>query len=116
MYRPSHALYFAAYEASKQKLGGNQPGHHVLATGVSGVVATLVNDTIMTPLDVVKQRLQVHHTATHMLRHAGSACEHATCTLQKGMAIVTTQQAGLCAGLKDPIHRHLGLHNAHAAL
>ena len=59
LYRPSHALYFAAYEASKQKLGGNQPGHHVLATSVSGVVATFVNDTIMTPLDVVKQRLQV---------------------------------------------------------
>ena len=59
LHRPSHALYFAAYEASKQKLGGNQPGHHVLATSVSGVVATFVNDTIMTPLDVVKQRLQV---------------------------------------------------------
>ena len=57
--RPSHALYFAAYEASKEAFGGNQPGHQVVATGAAGVIATLVNDTIMTPVDVVKQRLQV---------------------------------------------------------
>lgn len=57
--RPSHALYFAAYEASKEAFGGNEPGYQVVATGAAGIIATLVNDTIMTPVDVVKQRLQV---------------------------------------------------------
>ena len=30
-----------------------------MATGAAGVVATLVNDGVMVPFDVVKQRLQV---------------------------------------------------------
>lgn len=59
MCRPAHALYFAVYEVSKEKLGGNRPGHHLLATAVAGAVATVANDGIMTPIDVVKQRLQV---------------------------------------------------------
>ena len=57
--RPAHALYFATYELAKQSLGGNDPGHHPLATAVAGSIATIVNDGVMTPSDVVKQRLQV---------------------------------------------------------
>lgn len=56
---PAHALYFATYELAKQGLGGNAAGHHPMATAVAGSVATIVNDGIMTPSDVVKQRLQV---------------------------------------------------------
>ncbi|KAK9833663.1 hypothetical protein WJX74_002192 [Apatococcus lobatus] len=56
---PAHALYFSAYEAAKRALNGDRPGHHPLATGAAGVVATLVNDGVMVPFDVVKQRLQV---------------------------------------------------------
>lgn len=57
--RPAHALYFATYELAKQRLGGNDPGHHPVATAVAGSIATIVNDGVMTPSDVVKQRLQV---------------------------------------------------------
>ncbi len=57
--RPAHALYFATYELAKQGLGGNEAGHHPVATAVAGSIATIVNDGIMTPSDVVKQRLQV---------------------------------------------------------
>ena len=56
---PSHALYFASYEAAKQLYGGNQEGHHPLATAAAGATATIVNDGCMTPWDVVKQRMQV---------------------------------------------------------
>ncbi|KAL3158335.1 hypothetical protein ABBQ38_010576 [Trebouxia sp. C0009 RCD-2024] len=56
---PAHALYFATYELAKQRLGGNDPGHHPVATAVAGSIATIVNDGVMTPSDVVKQRLQV---------------------------------------------------------
>lgn len=56
---PSHALYFASYEAAKQLYGGNQEGHHPLATAAAGATATFVNDGCMTPWDVVKQRMQV---------------------------------------------------------
>lgn len=57
--RPSHALYFASYEAAKQLFGGNQEGHHPLATAAAGATATIVNDGCMNPWDVVKQRMQV---------------------------------------------------------
>lgn len=57
--RPAHALYFATYELAKESLGGNDPGHHPVATAVAGSIATIVNDAVMTPSDVVKQRLQV---------------------------------------------------------
>ena len=59
---PSHALYFASYEAAKQLYGGNEPGHQPIATAAAGVTATIVNDACMTPWDVVKQRMQVSHS------------------------------------------------------
>lgn len=36
--RPSHALYFASYEAAKQLYGGNKEGHHPLAHAAAGVL------------------------------------------------------------------------------
>ena len=57
--RPAHALYFATYEISKETFGGNLPGHHPLASAAAGTIATVANDGVMTPADVVKQRLQV---------------------------------------------------------
>ena len=59
---PAHALYFASYEAAKGLLGGNAAGHHPLAAAAAGAAATLVNDAAMTPVDAVKQRLQVAHS------------------------------------------------------
>lgn len=56
---PAHALYFATYELAKEALGGNASGHHPISTAVAGSIATIVNDGVMTPSDVVKQRLQV---------------------------------------------------------
>jgi hypothetical protein len=56
---PSHALYFTVYEEAKERLGCNRPGHHPAAAAGSGAMATIVHDAVMTPLDVVKQRLQL---------------------------------------------------------
>jgi solute carrier family 25 iron transporter 28/37 len=47
------------YEAVKEKLGGYKAGHNPLISGFAGATATAFNDAIMTPADVVKQRLQV---------------------------------------------------------
>jgi len=57
--RPAHALYFSTYEAMKITLGVERSMHAPLATAASGAVATVVNDAIMTPGDVIKQRLQI---------------------------------------------------------
>jgi len=59
--RPAHALYFAAYEAAKEALGGGGEGHHPFAVAAAGVFATITSDACMTPFDVVKQRLQARH-------------------------------------------------------
>ena len=56
---PSHAVNYATYEWAKHQLGGDQPGHHVLANAMAGSLATMAHDAVITPLDVVKQRLQV---------------------------------------------------------
>jgi hypothetical protein len=35
-----------------------RPGHHLLASSMSGVVATLAHDACLAPVDTLKQRLQ----------------------------------------------------------
>lgn len=37
----------------------NDPEHNVLGAAATGGIATVFHDGIMTPLDVIKQRLQV---------------------------------------------------------
>jgi len=61
---PSHAFYFATYEIVKQALGCNTPGYHVAGNAMAGGCAIMVHDSIVTPLDVIKQRLQVYNS-TH---------------------------------------------------
>eukprot|EP01018_Ginkgo_biloba_P000097 Gb_18477 [translate_table: standard] len=56
---PAHAVYFSIYEVCKEKLGGNRHGHHPFAHGASGIFATVASDAVITPMDVVKQRLQL---------------------------------------------------------
>lgn len=56
---PAHAVYFSVYEFCKEKFGGNKPGHHPLVHAGSGVTATIASDAVFTPMDVVKQRLQL---------------------------------------------------------
>eukprot|EP00252_Welwitschia_mirabilis_P026247 TRINITY_DN8522_c0_g1_i1.p1 TRINITY_DN8522_c0_g1~~TRINITY_DN8522_c0_g1_i1.p1 ORF type:complete len:331 (+),score=65.21 TRINITY_DN8522_c0_g1_i1:465-1457(+) len=56
---PAHAVYFSVYETCKEKLGGNKAGYHPLVHAGSGVTATIASDAVLTPMDVVKQRLQL---------------------------------------------------------
>ncbi|TYZ69086.1 hypothetical protein PybrP1_010192 [[Pythium] brassicae (nom. inval.)] len=56
---PAHAVYFSVFEAMKKTLGADTAEHTPVASGAAGVVATVCHDMIMTPMDVVKQRLQL---------------------------------------------------------
>lgn len=73
---PAHALYFATYEYVRAFLTrglqspnpnftsdtsslSQSPHLNPAATALAGACATVVNDGIMTPLDVVKQRMQI---------------------------------------------------------
>lgn len=64
--RPSHAIYFACYEKCKTLFGFEHAAgtDNILATGAAGACATIAADAIMTPFDVIKQRLQIGVTAT----------------------------------------------------
>lgn len=44
----------------KQKLGATRTSHTPVANALSGVCATIAHDALATPMDVVKQRLQVY--------------------------------------------------------
>lgn len=61
---PAHAIYFGVYEEAKKRLVlPGQSGNSPIATGISGGLATAVADAVMTPFDVIKQRMQVHDSA-----------------------------------------------------
>ncbi len=56
---PAHALFFGAYEFTKHRLGGNMAGHHPVEVAAAGVCATIAMDGVLTPMDAVKQRMQL---------------------------------------------------------
>lgn len=57
---PAHALYFATYEAAKNVFGANEEGHQHTRTAMAAVSATFIHDACMNPVEVIKQRLQIH--------------------------------------------------------
>jgi len=56
---PAHAAYFSIYELTRQAQGHDGSQHRPLASALSGSLAVIVHDLIMTPMDVCKQRLQL---------------------------------------------------------
>jgi len=74
---PAHALYFSSYEVVKagflsyQKQQIERQGHAYgaqdvttlgpVGASVAGATATLLHDTIMCPMDTIKQRMQLGH-------------------------------------------------------
>jgi len=59
---PAHALYFACYEQLKHyftPIASNYGLHETFVHGVAGATATLFHDAVMTPAEVVKQRMQM---------------------------------------------------------
>jgi len=57
---PAHVGLFGTYEFAKVRLlDPNFDGHQPVQAAACGAVATLAHDAIITPIDVVKQRLQL---------------------------------------------------------
>ncbi|KAF8397206.1 hypothetical protein HHK36_016114 [Tetracentron sinense] len=55
---PAHAVYFSVYEICKEFFSGGNPNNSAAHAG-SGVFATVASDAVITPMDMVKQRLQL---------------------------------------------------------
>jgi solute carrier family 25 (mitochondrial iron transporter), member 28/37 len=59
---PAHALYFSSYETIKAHHLDPETGHvSAWGSSLAGAAAVASHDAIMTPLDTVKQRLQIGH-------------------------------------------------------
>ncbi|XP_010037681.2 mitoferrin [Eucalyptus grandis] len=58
---PAHAVYFSIYELFKESLSSGDPNNPV-AHATAGVCATVASDAVITPLDMVKQRLQLERS------------------------------------------------------
>ncbi|XP_050289377.1 uncharacterized protein LOC126727604 [Quercus robur] len=58
---PAHAVYFSVYEICKKYFSGGNPNNSA-AHAVSGVCATVASDAVFTPMDMVKQRLQLSNS------------------------------------------------------
>ncbi|KAL3622742.1 hypothetical protein CASFOL_033350 [Castilleja foliolosa] len=56
---PAHAVYFSVYESCKKFLLSSGDMNSSVAHAASGVFATVASDAVITPMDVVKQRLQL---------------------------------------------------------
>jgi solute carrier family 25 iron transporter 28/37 len=55
---PAHAIYFSIYEKAKQVLDcDNDSNHHKFA--LVGICSALFHDLVMTPTEVLKQRMQL---------------------------------------------------------
>ncbi|KAF5750785.1 mitoferrin-like [Tripterygium wilfordii] len=55
---PAHAVYFSTYEICKQLFSRGDPNNSV-AHATAGVFAMVASDAVLTPMDMVKQRLQL---------------------------------------------------------
>jgi len=75
---PAHALYFSSYEAVKYTNLREDGSLPVWAGLLAGGAAVIGHDAIMSPLDTIKQRLQLGHysgmkeAALHMIKHEGT--------------------------------------------
>jgi solute carrier family 25 iron transporter 28/37 len=48
---PAHSLYFSIYEVAKHHTGVNNSGFQFMASAITGAVATVFHDVIITPAD-----------------------------------------------------------------
>ena len=67
---PAHALYFSSYEMVKAAFMKEDGRASTIGSSLAGAAAVTSHDLVMTPLDTVKQRLQIGHYRN--ARHAAS--------------------------------------------
>ncbi|KAF7730204.1 Fe(2+) transporter [Apophysomyces ossiformis] len=73
---PAHAVHFATYEFCKERfekflsIPGRAPDgiQHLMASGAAGACATFSHDVMMTPFDVIKQRMQLRDSTYRSVR------------------------------------------------
>ncbi|CAG7851730.1 Uncharacterized mitochondrial carrier C8C9.12c [Serendipita indica DSM 11827] len=59
---PAHAVQFGTLEAVNDMMGKREGSSAWVSTAVAGAAAAITSDAVMTPFDVIKQRMQVHNS------------------------------------------------------
>lgn len=103
---PAHALYFSSYEMVKAVFSDSETHHmNTAASSLAGAVATTAHDMIMTPLDTLKQRMQIghyenlSHAISNVYRHEGVSALFRSfpvtlaTNIPYGMLMVSTNEA-----------------------
>eukprot|EP00038_Savillea_parva_P007021 m.167341 g.167341 ORF g.167341 m.167341 type:complete len:307 (+) comp12812_c0_seq1:282-1202(+) len=71
---PAHAIYFSSYEHAKKVLGISDTHGAAMnpaATAAAGVAATMCHEATMNPIEVIKQRMQMHGSIYRSPLHCG---------------------------------------------
>jgi solute carrier family 25 (mitochondrial iron transporter), member 28/37 len=102
---PAHALYFSSYETVKAAFLKEDGRASTIGSSLAGAAAVTSHDLIMTPLDTVKQRLQIghyvdaRHAARSIYQNEGFVALYRSfpitllSNIPYGMVMVTTHEA-----------------------
>jgi solute carrier family 25 iron transporter 28/37 len=102
---PAHALYFSSYEIVKAAFLKEDGRASTMGSSLAGAAAVTSHDLIMTPLDTVKQRLQIghyvdaRHAARSIYQNEGFVALYRSfpitllSNIPYGMVMVTTHEA-----------------------
>lgn len=102
---PAHALYFSSYEIVKAAFLKDDGRASTIGSSLAGAAAVTSHDLIMTPLDTVKQRLQIghyvdaRHAARSIYQNEGFVALYRSfpitllSNIPYGMVMVTTHEA-----------------------
>jgi solute carrier family 25 (mitochondrial iron transporter), member 28/37 len=103
---PAHALYFGCYETVRLATRDAHGNVTHIGSSLAGAAAVTAHDIIMTPLDTLKQRMQLGHYRTmrqgaaSMIQHEGWSALYRSfpvtllTNIPYGMIMVTTHEAG----------------------
>lgn len=110
---PAHIGLFGTYEFTKASLLDTQSDkHQPLEAAACGSMATVAHDAILTPIDVVKQRLQLGSYASALdcvsstLKHEGF---HAFFRSLPTTLVMNVPYMGLLVGTNESLKRYMAL-------
>lgn len=101
---PAHALYFSAYETVKAATTTHDGKVTAWGSSLAGAAAVIGHDVVMTPLDTIKQRMQLGHYQTassairEVIRLEGASALYRSFTvtllsnIPYGMVMVSTHE------------------------
>ena len=90
-------MYYAIYEEAKQAFGANEDDrHHPVATAAAGAIATAAGDAVNLPLDVVKQRLQVHTSNANWSVQCHRRLRVTWIVIVSGAILSVSEDAAMC--------------------